>query len=185
MGGIDQIHAERANGLLLELRGGIAEIDVEKNLIRLALGFGLEAETEPAVLLIGSLVIPGGDGIRKNKKSGMGATIFGEPGEEELIFVVEHGQQALFGDVARAGAVRVVADRLVVGRDGLRDRSRSRANAQKPTGHFLTGSNLGKRPIEGSLQIDGQGFGVNVGGLLGSEGGHKRLRFAEFRMGGV
>ena len=93
MAGIDQIHAERANGLLLELRGGIAEIDVEKNLIGLAIGFGLEAETEPAVLLVGSLVIPGGDGVRKNEKSGMGTASFGEPGEEELIFVVEHRQR--------------------------------------------------------------------------------------------
>src|SRR5271170_4608162 len=107
MGGIDQIHAERTNGLLLELRSGVAEIDVEKNLIGLAPGFVLEAETEPAVLLVGSLVIPGGDSVRKNEKSGMGAAIFGEPGEEELIFVVEHGQKALPGDVARSRAIRV------------------------------------------------------------------------------
>src|SRR5271170_3421795 len=172
MGGINQIHAKRANGLLLELRGGILEIDVQKNLIGLAVGFVLEAETEPAMLFVGSLEVPGGDGVRKDEKSGMGAASFGEAGEEELILVVEHGHEALPGDVASAGAVHVVADGLVVGRDGLRDRSRSRANAQKPTGHLLTGSNLGKRPVDGSLQIDGQGFGMNVGGLLGCGSGH-------------
>src|SRR5271170_4777251 len=107
MAGIDQIHAERANGLLLELCSGISEIDVEKNLIGLAAWFVLEAETEPAVLLVGSLVVPGGDGVRKDEKSGMGAAIFGEPGEEELIFVVEHSHQALLGDVARASAIDV------------------------------------------------------------------------------
>ena len=164
MAGIDQIHAERANGLLLELRGGILEIDVEKNLIGLGAGFVLEAETDPAVLLVGSLVVPGGDGVGEDEKSGMVAANFAEPGEEELIFVVEHGHEALLGDVARAGAVDVVADDLVVGRDGLRDRSRSRANAQKPTCHLLTSSDLGKRSVEGSLQIDSQGFGVKVSG---------------------
>src|SRR5271170_6526753 len=107
MGGIDQIHAERTNGLLLELRSGVAEIDVEKNLIGLAPGFVLEAETEPAVLLVGPLVIPGGDSVRKNEKSGMGAAIFGEPREQELIFVVEHSHQALLGDISRASAIDV------------------------------------------------------------------------------
>src|ERR1700722_11188037 len=176
MAGIDKIHPERADGLLLQLRIGVPEIDVEKNLIGLPAGFGLEAETEPAVLFVGSLVIPGGDGVRKSEESSMGAAIFGQPRQEDLIFAVEHGQEALPGDVARAGAVRIIADGLVVGRDGLRDRSRSRANAQKPTSHLLTGSNLGKRPVERSLQIDGQGFGMNVGGLLGRGVGHKRLR---------
>ena len=151
MGGIDQIHAERANGLLLKLRSGITEIDVEKNLIRRVIGFGLEAKTEPAMLLIGALVIPGGHGVRKSEKSGMGATIFGQPGEEELIFVIEHGHEALFGDVAGASSVRVIAYGLVVSRDGLCNRSRGCANAQKPPSHFLTGANLGKRPVEGSL----------------------------------
>src|ERR1700733_4720904 len=69
---VDQIHTEGANGLLLELCSGIPEIDVEKNLIGRAFGFGLEANTEPAVLLVGSLVIPGGDRVRKSKKSGLG-----------------------------------------------------------------------------------------------------------------
>ena len=185
IGGIDQIHAERANGLLLKLCRGVPEVDMEKNLIRLAIGFGLEPDTEPAVLLVGSLIIPGGDSVRKNEKSSVGTASFGEPGNEELIFVVEHRQEAFLGDVARASAVRVVADGLVVGRDGLRDRSRSSASAQKPTRHFLTGANLGKRPVAGSLQIDGQSLGVNIGELLGYVGGgHERLRFVEFTIAG-
>src|ERR1700677_1774885 len=115
IGGIHQVHTERADGLLLELRSGIHEIDVKKNLVGLSARFGLEAYTEPAMLLVGSLVIPGGNGVGKNKKSGMVAAKFAKPGDQERIFIVEHGQEAFPGNIASTGAVGVVADGLVIG----------------------------------------------------------------------
>ena len=102
---------------------------MQKNLIGLTLGLGLKAYAEPAVLLVVSLIISSGDGIGENEETGVGTAVFVEPIEKNLIFAIEHRQEALFRDVARAGAVNIIADGLIVSRDGLCDRPRRCSNA--------------------------------------------------------
>src|SRR5882757_2310462 len=72
--GIDQVHAQDTDSLLLEQVGGITHVDMQDDVIRLAIGLQLKSQADPAVRLVGSGMVAGGDGIDKGKEAGFRPT---------------------------------------------------------------------------------------------------------------
>jgi hypothetical protein len=97
------------------------------------------------VSLVGSGVVTRRDGVDKAEKASLRSTSFVQLIEQLSPFVVQHGIEALSGYVARAGAVEIVADLLVVGRDGFSNGSGGSSYNQKPACDFLTSADFGKR----------------------------------------
>jgi hypothetical protein len=96
---------------------------MQEQLAGFGAGLGLEANTKPSVLLIGALIIAGGDSISKDEEARILATSRVEPVQQMLVLIVEHGKEALLRDIAGASAIDVVANDLVVGRNRFRDRA--------------------------------------------------------------
>src|SRR5262249_43000829 len=51
-------------------------------------------------------------------------------------------------------AVEVIADRHVVGRNGLRHRSGCAADRKESPGHFLAGADLGERSVSNRIEVE-------------------------------
>ena len=68
--------------------------------------------------------------------------------------MVEHGFQPLAADITLGVAVNGVADRHVVGGDGLGDGARRAAHAEKPARHLLARADFGKGAVLAGIQID-------------------------------
>ena len=122
-GGVDEIDAEDAEGALLFEVGVVGETDVEEDFVGFAEWSGLEADAEPAVAFGGGgvRVGAGADGIAEGEERGGGAAFGGEPFDEDVEFVGEHGLETFPGDVARACAVDGIAHGHVVGGHGFGD----------------------------------------------------------------
>ena len=73
-------------------------------------------------------------------------------------FALDHGFEAFFGNVTGARTVQIVADFLVIRRDGFSNCPGGSSNNQKPPRDFLAGANFGKGAIAGRIQIDAEGF---------------------------
>src|SRR5712664_2887569 len=63
--GVDKVDAQNADGLLLEDIGSVAHIDVQQDVVGRTAGLPLKPETDPAMCVIGSGEVTGGDGIDK------------------------------------------------------------------------------------------------------------------------
>ena len=66
-------------------------MDVQQNLAGLAFRLGLEAQAQPAVLLVGPLIIAGGDGIGEDKKTRRRAALLVQAFGKHFVFAIEHG----------------------------------------------------------------------------------------------
>ena len=90
--GIYEVDAQNSDGLLLQLRCRIAKVDVQEHLAGLGAGLGLEANTQPPVLLVGALIIAGRNSVGKDKEARILAASRIEPIQQKLVLTVEHGQ---------------------------------------------------------------------------------------------
>ena len=162
---VQQIHPEHAEGFLLLLGGGVHQVDVEQHVAGIAPGLGLEAQPDPPVLLVVAFVIARGDGVGEREEARPGATRRPQTLGHQLVFVVEHRQQPLARDIARPGAVGVVADRLVVGADRLCDGAGGGADGEEPPCDLLPRADLGEAAVDRSLEVDRQRLGVGVFGV--------------------
>src|SRR6185369_2935784 len=80
---------------------------------------------------------------------------------------LEHRLEPLPRDVARARAVEVVADLLVVGGDRLGDRAGRSAGREEPPRHLLAGTDLGERSEDRRVEIEVQNLLVGAERLEG------------------
>ena len=76
--------------------------------------------------------------------------------------MVEHGQKALFRDIACARTIDVIADCLVICGNCLGDRTRRPADSQEPACYFLAGADLRERAINGRIKVQGQCLAVSI-----------------------
>src|SRR5580658_303625 len=152
--GVDQVHAQDADGFLLEEVRAITHVDVENDLVRLAAGLQLEAQTYPTVRLICSSVVAGGDGIHEGKEAGGRPTAFFQLVEELGPFAIEHGFETFFGDVTCTGTVEIVTDFLVVRGDRFRNGPGGATYDQEPSHDLLASTNLGKGAVAGCIEVD-------------------------------
>lgn len=75
----------------------------------------LESDAHPAVALVSSFIVTSCDGVCVDKKGRILATSWKETFLKEVPFMVEHLNEAFFGDVAFAFAIDFVAKLHVVG----------------------------------------------------------------------
>ena len=68
----------------------------------------------------------------------------------------------MFGDIARTGAVEIVAHFLVVGGNGFGDRAGGTSYDEEPAGDFLSSADFGERTERGRIEIEGECFMVSV-----------------------
>src|SRR5207247_6699042 len=106
--------------------------------------------------IIGLDVALGGDGFREDEEPRGGPALVSQPLEEQGVLVVKHGEEALTAHITFGLAVNGVAHLHVVGGNGLGHGARSAPDAEEPPGDFLTGADLGGRPVERLVQIDAQ-----------------------------
>src|SRR5215472_10354312 len=122
--GIDQVYAKDANSLLLEEVGRISHVDVQHHVAWLASRLELKAQAHPTVRLICSSIVARGDGIDKGEKARLRPSSFLQLFEELVPLAIQHGFKSFSGDVTDSGAVEIVADFLIVSRNGFGDRAR-------------------------------------------------------------
>jgi hypothetical protein len=128
----------------------------------------LKPETDPAVCVVGSGEVTGGDGIDKAEEPSLLPTSFAELGEKLGPFVVQHRLEPLFGYVARSGTVEIVADFLVVSGNRFGDSAGCSSDEKEPAGNFLSGSDFGERTEGGRIEIQAERFVVSIEFLSGS-----------------
>jgi len=66
--GVDEVDAQNTDSLLLEDVGRIAHVDVQQDVAGRTAGLQLEPETDPAMCVVGSGEVTGGEGIDKTEK---------------------------------------------------------------------------------------------------------------------
>ena len=76
--------------------------------------------------------------------------------------VFEHGFKPLPGNIARTGAVEIVADFLVVCRDTFGDGAGGAAHDKEPARDFLSGADFGERTEGRWIEVQGKRFLVGV-----------------------
>ena len=75
VGPVDHVNTQDADGLLLELVVVVEHPHVQRQVIKLAVGPGLETQAQPAVALDGARVVDGGHGIGKDEEGGVGPLV--------------------------------------------------------------------------------------------------------------
>ena len=95
--------------------GRIKHVDMQDDVVRLATGLQLESQADPAVSLVCSGVVAGGDGINKGKEAGLRPTALVQLVDDLGPLVVYHGLEAFFGNITGTKAIQIVADLLVIG----------------------------------------------------------------------
>src|SRR5271163_4300284 len=103
-----------------------------------------------------------GDGVDEREKACFRSPGGVELGKELCPFVLQHGLQTRPRNVARAGAVEIVANFLVVGGDGFRDGAGGAAYLKKPAGDFLASADFREGSEDARVEIDGEGLLVSV-----------------------
>jgi hypothetical protein len=81
---------------------------------------------------------------------------------QQPVLVLRHAFQTLAAHVAPGRAVDGVAERHVVGGDGLGHGARRPAHPEEPTGHLLAGADLREHTVLGWVQVDLEGVLVGV-----------------------
>ena len=173
-GGVNEIDADDAEGLLLLVIFLIEHANVDEDLGGLGAGLGLEANAHPTVGFAGLEMAARGDGIGEYEEAcGIAAPGF-EAFEHELVLVLEHDLEALAADVAIAVAVDGVADDHVIGGDALGDGAGGATDAEEPAGDFLACADLGEGAVFAGVEVDAEGllvsiveFGVHAGEEIG------------------
>jgi hypothetical protein len=87
-GAVDGVDADDAERLLLEDVFFVPHPHVENDIARRAVGLGLEADTEPAVGVVGAFEISGGNGVGENEERRAVTALGGETRVEQFVFVV-------------------------------------------------------------------------------------------------
>src|ERR1700727_673506 len=108
--GIDKVHAQDADSLLLDEVGGIPQVDMENNVVRWAARLQLEPQADPTVRLICSGVVAGGDGVNKGKEASVRSTTFVQLVHELGPFAIQYGLEAFSEHVTRTQTLHIVAD---------------------------------------------------------------------------
>ena len=168
---VDQIDAENAERALLAGRLAVEQPDVEHDLRRLRARPRLEAHAEPGVAFPGPRWLAVATVLAKTKKVVLSPR-FAASSLHERRTRDRASRESLPADVALAGPVAGIPHLLVVGRDGLGDRARRAADAEKPARHLLAGADLGEGPVLHRVEIDLESF------LLRRRGGHPALAIA-------
>src|SRR5215469_6035865 len=135
---------------------------MQQNVVGLAPRFPLKAQTDPTVSFVCSGVVTCGNGVNKTEKAGLRSASFVQLVEQLSPFAVQHAIEALSGYVARAGTVEIIADLLVIGRDGFCHSAGGSSDDQKPARHFLTGADFGKRTKDRRIQIEGKRLVMSI-----------------------
>ena len=153
-GGVNQIYAEDADRLLLEDVGGIPHINVQEQVVWLAARLHLKSQSNPAVRLVGSRKIAGGDRVDEAEEASPRSTRLGQLVQQLSPFALNHGHKPFPGDVTGTGTVQVITDFFVIRGDGFGDGAGSTADDQKPSHDFLASANFGERAESSRVHVD-------------------------------
>src|SRR5215470_5642682 len=107
---MNEVDAQHPHRVPLLLHLVVTERDVEEDVARRRPARRLEAEPDPAVLLIVALEAPRGDGVGEGKEAHLGAPEAAQLLLQRLVLAIEHREKALARDVARALPVPLVAE---------------------------------------------------------------------------
>ena len=156
--GVDEVDADRAEGVLLAPRVLVPETQVKDDLAGLGFGLVLEADPDPGVPLPFAVMGSGRDGVGEGEEAGGRAALGLKPVDQQDVFVVEHLLESLPGHVTLRVAVDGVADPHVIGGHALCHGPGGAARFEEVPDDFLAGADLGEGPVGGTIQIDGQGL---------------------------
>ena len=151
---VDQVHAEHAERFLLHESVAVEHPRVQDDLVRLGLRVVLEADPHPTVTVGVAAVVLGRHRVREREERALASPLEIEPFDQQVVFVVEHRDEATARDVALGRAVDRVADVLVVGRHGLRDRPGRAADAKEPAPDLLAGTDLGEAAVDPRIEVE-------------------------------
>jgi hypothetical protein len=170
---VQQVHADDAERLLLQPGLDVEHPDVHHDLAWLVVRLGLELHAHPAVALVAAPVAARDHGVREGEEAVRVAALLAEPLDVELELLVEHALEPPHGDVPIRLAVLGVADRHVVGGDGLRDRARGPPDPEEPADDLLARPDLRDRPVPARIQVDTECLLVRIGLMSAHELGHQ------------
>jgi hypothetical protein len=121
--------AKDANSLLLKEVGRIPHVDVQHHVAWLTSRLELKAQTHPPVRLICSGIVACGDGIDKREKASLRPSSFLQLFEELIPLAIQHSFKSFSGHITDSGPVEIVADFLIVSRNGFGDRAGGRSHS--------------------------------------------------------
>ena len=159
---MDQVDAQDADGFLLQGRFAVEQADMQDDLGRLGAGTCLKADAHPAVPVVLARVALGGDRVGEHEEPRVLAALGGEPFVHQVVFIAEHGLDALAADIAAGGAVDRVGDGHVIGRDALGDRAGRAPDPKKPARHLLARPDLGEGAVLRVVQVDLDGLVMRI-----------------------
>src|SRR5262249_15322794 len=142
--------------------------DMKKDVARRRPARRLEAQPDPAVLLVVALEAPRGDGVGESEEPDLGSPEAAQLLLHRLVLAIEHRQKTLSRDVACALPVALVAEGLVVCADRLGDRARGSAHAEEPVGDLLPGPDFGEGPVVARVEIELERLAMRAGDGLGA-----------------
>src|SRR5215471_669817 len=97
---INQVYAEDSDRFLLLQVGGISQVDMQHDIIRLRSRLQLKAQADPSVRLVGSRIVARGHGIDKRKKARSLTSRFLQLFQKLCPLALEHGFQPLLGHIS-------------------------------------------------------------------------------------
>jgi len=114
----------------------------------------LKAQAQPTVSFICSSIVSRGDGIDEGKETSLRSTRLGQLIEKLSPLAIQHGLESLPGYIARAGTIKVIADLLVIGRDGLGNGAGGPSDNKKPARDLLASADFGKGAKSRRIEIE-------------------------------
>ena len=144
---VDEIDSDDAQGLLLINIGFIEHAHMDDDLVWLGPWLALEPKPKPAMCFASLFETAGSHGVGKNEEGSLLPEFFVEPLEQQPVFVIQHCLQPGAADITVGRPINSVAERHVVSRHGLGDRSGCSSNLEETARHFLSCSDLGERSV--------------------------------------
>lgn len=118
-GGIQQIHSDDAERLLLKAVFFVQQSDMKDYLVVSISGVGLKFHTKPPMAFVRTLIIACRHCIGECEEGGAVFARGPQPFQVETVFVLEHALQAFARNVTLAPTVNGVTDGHVIGRHGF------------------------------------------------------------------
>src|SRR5271170_1344559 len=126
---------------------------MEDDFARFTQGCGLKPDAQPAVRLVGPLVVTGRNRVCEDEEVRSVAASSRQTLDEKPIFVVQHQVQALARHISWGSPVDRIAEYHVVGGNGFSDRPGCAARVKELARNLLPCPDLRESPVYGCVAI--------------------------------
>ena len=164
---VHQVHADNAEGFLLQCHLVVQHADMDDHLAVFVAGVSLKLDAHPAVTFRATFVAACFDRVGEREERARLAADVGQAFQVQCVLLIKHRLQPFAADVTLRAAVDRVAHLHIVSGHTLGDRAGGATDAKEPPNDFLSGADFREGSVSSVVQVNAERFLVRIEWLSG------------------